>query len=49
MSEIQVSANVPTKRELKEEISGASTRDFSCFSKCPYEEGTERGRETDAK
>ena len=37
----QVSANVPTKRELKEQIQQVLLFGFCSFSKCPYEEGTE--------
>mgnify|MGYP007094569054 CR=1 FL=1 len=36
-----VSANVPTKRELKDSIAPTKPPWEPCFSKCPYEEGTE--------
>ena len=38
----RVSANVPTKRELKDNELTSIRPSFTGFSKCPYEEGTER-------
>ena len=41
---VGVSANVPTKRELK--VVSPSVKKITplSFSKCPYEEGTERNK-----
>ena len=39
---LRVSANVPTKRELKDKAWQGCSVGCQSFSKCPYEEGTER-------